>query len=403
MVGQTKVNVRATMMLEENVKGYSYWSLSAILFLVLVSAGCKTSSINGSYPDEIPATVVRPAVTLLLEDNPVTPRFKNDPKFLGEDFAQFFWDIFFPMWEYYSFHADKPRADIVRNAFMANFISAGLPAVYRSDMEPDYVKDLPDGHLIVSTQLRKVEVSTTFSFVIPLVIVTVVDYKNYEANVILDCRISSPGSTIPLWHGTVEGKAGTDEMGQDLQVDRQVWVVQQATDRAIQAFMTQSGIQQTSARLRNEAFARALKANLDAQTAGNSDAIWASFGQTYKVADTEERARSVINAITQTTRKLSVKPALPEEARRYGVQAYILTDKKQYKEGIDKYDQALNLAPWWAEGHFNRALTLANLDRYQEAMTSMKQFLMLAPNAPDARAAQDKIYEWELKAKSPRR
>lgn len=29
----------------------------------------------------------------------------------------------------------------------------------------------------------------------------------------------------------------------------------------------------------------------------------------------------------------------------------------------------------------------------------MKQFLVLAPNAPDARAAQNKIYEWELPAK----
>ena len=55
----------------------------------------------------------------------------------------------------------------------------------------------------------------------------------------------------------------------------------------------------------------------------------------------------------------------------------------------------MKIAPWWPEGYFNRALILGELNRFAEAMREMKRYLQLAPDAPNARAAQDKIYEWE--------
>jgi hypothetical protein len=38
------------------------------------------------------------------------------------------------------------------------------------------------------------------------------------------------------------------------------------------------------------------------------------------------------------------------------------------------------------------------LEFYADAITAMKRYLYLVPN-PRSRAAQDKIYEWELKSK----
>lgn len=92
------------------------------------------------------------------------------------------------------------------------------------------------------------------------------------------------------------------------------------------------------------------------------------------------------------------KPRLPEEARKYKVQAEFAVQQKQFDRAAGLYGQALEIAPWWPEGRFNRALILAEIKKYREAMREMKRYLLLAPEASNARAAQDKIYQWEAVA-----
>jgi hypothetical protein len=89
------------------------------------------------------------------------------------------------------------------------------------------------------------------------------------------------------------------------------------------------------------------------------------------------------------------KPPFPEEARRYRVQAESAVRDKRLADAVRLYQSALKVVPWWPEGRFNRSLVLAELSRYAEAMAEMKRYLALVPDAPNARAAQDKIYEWE--------
>lgn len=93
------------------------------------------------------------------------------------------------------------------------------------------------------------------------------------------------------------------------------------------------------------------------------------------------------------------KPVLSEEVRRLVVQAEFAVEKKQYGQAIDRYEEALNIAPWWAEGHFNRALLLGEAEQFDEAVSEMKKYLALEPYAKDARAAKDKLYRWEGEAK----
>lgn len=96
-------------------------------------------------------------------------------------------------------------------------------------------------------------------------------------------------------------------------------------------------------------------------------------------------------------RALAVKPSLPEQARKSKVQAEFAFEEKRFEDAVGLYEKALKVAPWWPDGHFNRALILAELYRYEEAVREMKRYLRLSPDAADARAAQDKIYQWESK------
>jgi tetratricopeptide (TPR) repeat protein len=87
--------------------------------------------------------------------------------------------------------------------------------------------------------------------------------------------------------------------------------------------------------------------------------------------------------------------ALPEEANKYKVQAEGAVRDKELDDAADFYAEALKIAPWWPVGRFNRALVLGEAGDYEMAKREMKHYLQLVPDAPNARAAQNKIYEWE--------
>lgn len=99
--------------------------------------------------------------------------------------------------------------------------------------------------------------------------------------------------------------------------------------------------------------------------------------------------------------KIASGSALPEEAYKYKVQAEDAIRDKQFDEAAELFKNALDIAPWWSAGHFNGALVLAESKDYDSAIIEMKRYLALVPNAPDARASQNKIYNWERKAEKP--
>jgi hypothetical protein len=103
-------------------------------------------------------------------------------------------------------------------------------------------------------------------------------------------------------------------------------------------------------------------------------------------------------AAVQQYQSMAVKPALPEDARRFAVQAQGAIKDNDFAGAAAYFQQALNVAPWWPEGHYQRAILLSGLDDFDGAIVEMKRYLTLAPNAANARASQDKIYDWERKA-----
>jgi tetratricopeptide (TPR) repeat protein len=102
-------------------------------------------------------------------------------------------------------------------------------------------------------------------------------------------------------------------------------------------------------------------------------------------------------------RAASPKPILPEEARKFQVQAEFALDNKRYADAARFYGDGLKMAPWWSVGRFNRALLLAETGSYREAMAEMRRFIQLEPDSADARLAQDRIYQWEAAAQLNRK
>lgn len=95
---------------------------------------------------------------------------------------------------------------------------------------------------------------------------------------------------------------------------------------------------------------------------------------------------------------LQVKPLVTEEQRKYIVQANALNEEKKYSEALELYKKAIEIHPTsYPSAYYNMALIAAQIQNYRYAILNMKKYLMLIPSAEDARAAQDKIYVWELK------
>lgn len=103
-------------------------------------------------------------------------------------------------------------------------------------------------------------------------------------------------------------------------------------------------------------------------------------------------------------RALKVKPTISEEQRRLTVQANAVNNQKDYTAAIDLYKKAIELDPVsYPEAYFKTALLYAQLQKFNNAIFIMKQYLMLEPEAQDARSAQDKIYEWEYMVEKKRK
>jgi tetratricopeptide (TPR) repeat protein len=94
-------------------------------------------------------------------------------------------------------------------------------------------------------------------------------------------------------------------------------------------------------------------------------------------------------------RAANPKPRLPEEGIKFKAQGEFAVQQKRFEDAAIHFGKALQLAPWWGPGYFNRAQILAELGAYGEAVADMKRYLALEPDAPNARAAQLHIYQWE--------
>jgi uncharacterized protein len=88
-----------------------------------------------------------------------------------------------------------------------------------------------------------------------------------------------------------------------------------------------------------------------------------------------------------------------EQQRKLMVQAEAAIREKNFADAQKLLEQARNVAPWSEMTWYNLALMYGENRYYDAAIVHMQLFLGLAPSSPQARGAQDLIYEWERKVK----
>ena len=125
------------------------------------------------------------------------------------------------------------------------------------------------------------------------------------------------------------------------------------------------------------------------------DAFYAlKFTKFYRINMNDELNK--FKPVAEQYQSLNPKPELNEDARKLIVQATSSAKEKKYFNAIKLYQKAIETDQSYPESHFNIALLLAQEEDYEYAMLEMKKYIMLVPDAKDARSAQDKIYEWEV-------
>jgi tetratricopeptide (TPR) repeat protein len=141
---------------------------------------------------------------------------------------------------------------------------------------------------------------------------------------------------------------------------------------------------------------------------GASLSVWNSEAQSQKFVaawrtmaggvptDSPEKA-AVFEAAAEKYRADPAAFVIPEEARVFKVQAETAVREKRLWDAVDRFGKALDISPAWAVGRFNLALIYGELGFPGLAIPEMNKYLKLAPDAKNARAAQDKIYAWRDK------
>jgi hypothetical protein len=120
------------------------------------------------------------------------------------------------------------------------------------------------------------------------------------------------------------------------------------------------------------------------------------FIKTQTAAEANDKELARFNSVVEKYRELAAKPQPSEEQRKYIVQANAAAQTKDYNQAIDHYQQVLKISETsYPEAYFNLALLYGQESLFGNAILNMKKYLVLKPDASDARAAQDKIYEWE--------
>jgi tetratricopeptide (TPR) repeat protein len=72
----------------------------------------------------------------------------------------------------------------------------------------------------------------------------------------------------------------------------------------------------------------------------------------------------------------------------------------EYEQAIKEFQEAVRLAPTWSAPYYNLGLAQEKAEKFREAVASLKRYLQLAPNAPDADTVRTLVYKLEFKVEN---
>lgn len=89
--------------------------------------------------------------------------------------------------------------------------------------------------------------------------------------------------------------------------------------------------------------------------------------------------------------------AVSDEAKRHYDRGMAAVEMGNYEGAISEFEKAKSLVPTWANIYYHLGLTQDKAGKYGDAITNLKQYLRLAPNAVNAGEAKSVINKLEYK------
>ena len=105
---------------------------------------------------------------------------------------------------------------------------------------------------------------------------------------------------------------------------------------------------------------------------------------------TQEDARTRIEILG--AKETDVSDAI----RAAAAQGVAAAEAGRLEEALGRFDAVVRDAPLWADGAYNRGVTLDRMGRNSEAVLALGRYLELAPSAPDAVAVSRRIGQLEV-------
>jgi tetratricopeptide (TPR) repeat protein len=120
------------------------------------------------------------------------------------------------------------------------------------------------------------------------------------------------------------------------------------------------------------------------------------YAQVLSFAANEQEASTLRAAMFAASGKMPTPPEMPDDAHRHVVRGELLLNQGMMDRALLEFNEALRMAPYMPKLYYNTALICGELKQYDQAIRQMHLYLTVAPEALDARAAQDQITKWEL-------
>lgn len=356
----------------------------AILFVALACASCTQRRVVTTGIRVAEADRTRSAVTLFRVEDAAG----SAANILSEDYEGRY--LFVPVTD--RFESETPRTDLVAGAVQQAFTDASMTLAYRGDAapSPEALAALPGGQLGLVIRIQSIELRNTR---VPLGFATIP--RRLDAKVALDAKVYKPGVAKPAWQGVVEGTGRGNQRGAHR-------ALQSALAAAAARVVGDSRVREMSAEARGGVLRAVRDRAAKHEGDGDLPLALAVYSKAYSESSDTVDAESIFREIVRLYRTILEKPVLSEAQRRISVQAELSARERRYDDAIRQFGELNRLAPWFPAAYFNRALLLAERGRHADAVDAMRRYVELAPDAPDARAAKDKIYEWETKTGAPR-
>ena len=114
--------------------------------------------------------------------------------------------------------------------------------------------------------------------------------------------------------------------------------------------------------------------------------------------------RVLMDKVISIYQALPLKPQPPAVAISATLQAQKHIERKEWSKAAWSYKDAISLAPWWPDAHFNLAMLWgADYWMIPGALQEMELFLRLSPQSPLAARARQSMSEWNNSLREARR